>query len=53
MAVQGIGFAFWGALAEFLPLRSTIAIAGVAGVIVIVVLTWPTGPRRSYRGKNI
>ena len=53
MAVQGIGFAFWGALAEFVPLRSTIAIAGVAGVIVIVVLTWPTGPRRSYRGKNI
>jgi len=53
MVVQGIGFAFWGALAEFLPLRSTIAIAGVAGVIVIVVLTWPTGPRRAYRGKNI
>ncbi len=53
MVVQGIGFAFWGAMAEFLPLRSTIAIAGMAGVIVIVVLTWPTGPRRAYRGKNI
>jgi MFS family permease len=38
MVVQGIGFALWGGLAEFLPLRTTIAIAGGVGVLIIAAL---------------
>jgi MFS family permease len=38
MVVQGIGFVVWGALAEVLSVRSTIAVAGVVGVVVIATL---------------
>jgi hypothetical protein len=50
MVVQGAGFAVWGALAEFLPVRTTIAVAGCAGVAIIVLLARPFG---SLQGKNV
>jgi MFS family permease len=50
MVVQGIGFALWGGVAEFVALRTTIAIAGVLGVLIIVGLSRPP---RSYRGKSV
>jgi hypothetical protein len=50
MVVQGIGFAVWGGLAEFVPVRTTIAIAGVLGVVIITLLARPFGP---YPGKNV
>jgi predicted MFS family arabinose efflux permease len=38
MFVQGLGFGAWGGIAELLPLRVTIAVAGACGVAVVVVL---------------
>jgi predicted MFS family arabinose efflux permease len=38
MVVQGIGFVVWGALAEVLSVRTTIAVAGALGVVVIATL---------------
>jgi MFS family permease len=38
MFLQGLGFALWGAVAEVLPLRVTITIAGACGVAVVLAL---------------
>jgi MFS family permease len=38
MVVQGVGFALWGGLAELVSIRTTITVAGVAGVLIIAVL---------------
>jgi MFS family permease len=49
MFVQGIGFALWGGLAELIAVRTTIAIAGGLGLLVIAALSYPVS---SYRGKS-
>jgi MFS family permease len=41
MFIQGLGFVFWGAMAEFVDLRTTIAIAGAAGLVVVVTFSRP------------
>jgi MFS family permease len=38
MVVQGIGFVFWGGLAEILAIRTTIAIAGLLGVAIVTAI---------------
>jgi MFS family permease len=38
MVVQGLGFVFWGGVAEVLPLRTTIAVAGAFGVLIVTLL---------------
>jgi MFS family permease len=38
MFLQGLGFAAWGAVAEVLPLRAAITVAGVCGVAVVLWL---------------
>jgi hypothetical protein len=50
MVVQGVGFAVWGAMAEFLPVRTTIAVAGCAGVAIVLALARPFS---SLQGKNV
>jgi hypothetical protein len=45
MTIQGIGFAAAGAIAQLLAPADVIALAGVGGLLTVVVL----GPRRRAR----
>lgn len=38
MVLQGVGFAVWGGLAELLPLRITIVVAGLCGIVAVCLL---------------
>jgi hypothetical protein len=42
MLVQGVAFVGWGALAEVLPLRATLATAGVVSVLAfgLFAMSW-------------
>lgn len=44
MFLQGLGFGVWGGLAELLPLHWTITLAGICGVLVVLLLR-PRGDR--------
>jgi predicted MFS family arabinose efflux permease len=50
MVVQGLGFAFWGLLAEFVAVRTTIVIAGATGLVLILALFWRP---RAYQGEKV
>jgi MFS family permease len=46
MFTQGVGFALWGVVGQYVPLTVTIPAAAVAGAVAVVVL-WPVPPRRA------
>jgi predicted MFS family arabinose efflux permease len=51
IALQGLGFALAGAIAEAVGPADAIAVSGVAGLAVVVVLTFPRFRRREEVGQ--